>query len=75
MSLPTLGPVPDPVVVIAAAVVAPLALAWLVYIDARRRRTTGRGASLAPLAWAATTFFSGPGCPVVVACYAVVRSR
>ncbi len=66
----------------AAAVLAPLVVASLVYADARRRRADtrrgdarSRGASLAPLAWGAATFFSGVGCAVVAACYLVVRSR
>lgn len=63
--------------VAAAAVLAPLALAALVYADARRQRgsASSRRASLAPVAWGATTFFSGVGCVVVAACYLVVRNR
>ncbi|UPW01509.1 hypothetical protein M0R88_05235 [Halorussus gelatinilyticus] len=61
----------------AVAVLVPLVLASLVYADARRRRSVAhsRGASLAPLAWGATTFFSGVGCVVVAACYLLVQSR
>ncbi|UPV75475.1 hypothetical protein M0R89_05250 [Halorussus limi] len=61
----------------AAAVLVPLVLATLVYADARRRRGSprSRGASLAPVAWGATTFFSGVGCVVVAACYVAVRGR
>lgn len=57
--------------VAAVAVLAPLLLASVVYLDARRRR----GRSLTPLAWAATTFFSGVGCVVVAACYVAVCRR
>ncbi|PSP55630.1 hypothetical protein BRC82_04955 [Halobacteriales archaeon QS_1_67_19] len=56
---------------LAAAVLAPLVLASLVYLDARRRR----GRSLAPLAWGAMAFFSGVGCVVVAACYVAVSRR
>ena len=62
---------------VAAAVLAPLALATLVYLDARRRRAASQTqvASLTPLAWGATTFFSGVGCVVVAACYVAVAAR
>lgn len=59
--------------VLTVAVLLPLLLASVVYLDARRRR--GRKRSLAPLAWGATTFFSGVGCVVVAACYVAVRRR
>lgn len=81
MSLSTLVPTPGSLGVAATAFLVPLALATLIYLDARRRRRSGRSrshssaASLAPLAWGATTFFSGVGCVVVAACYVVVRNR
>ncbi|WP_435176979.1 hypothetical protein [Halorussus sp. AFM4] len=73
---PALVPTVDSLAVGAAALLAPLALAVLVYADARRRSSRrSRGRSLAPLAWGATTFFSGVGCLVVAACYLAVRTR
>ena len=76
-SIPLLEGVARPFTVTAAAVLVPLALASLVYLDARRRRGSARsrGRSLTPLAWGATTFFSGVGCVVVAACYVAVRVR
>ena len=77
LPIPLLEGVPRPFALTAAAVLVPLALASLVYLDARRRRgpAGARGRSLAPIAWGATTFFSGVGCVVVAACYVAVRSR
>ena len=73
---PTLVPTVDSLAVGAAALVVPLLLGVLVYADARRRGSRrSRGRSLAPLAWGATTFFSGVGCLVVAACYVAVRAR
>ena len=67
----------ESVALTAAAVLVPLLVGSLVYADARRRRESprSRGASLTPLAWGATAFFSGVGCVVVAACYLVVQSR
>jgi hypothetical protein len=72
-----LAPALESLGVVAAAVLAPLALATLVYLDARRRRIASQAqvASLTPLAWGATTFFSGVGCVVVAACYVAVAAR
>jgi hypothetical protein len=81
MSLSSLVPTPGSLGVAATALLVPLALATLVYLDARRRRgsvrarSSARAASLAPLAWGAATFFSGVGCVVVAACYLAVRIR
>ncbi|NHN60377.1 MULTISPECIES: hypothetical protein [Halorussus] len=76
LPVPALVPTVDSLALGAAAVVVPLVFAVLVYADARRRspRRSG-GRSLAPLAWGATTFFSGVGCLVVAACYVAVRVR
>ncbi|WP_276299242.1 hypothetical protein [Halorussus lipolyticus] len=76
-ALELVGLNPESLGVVAVAVLAPLSLATLVYLDARRRRATGnrRVASLTPLAWGATTFFSGVGCVVVAACYLAVTLR
>ncbi|WP_137284359.1 hypothetical protein [Halorussus salinisoli] len=77
LPIPTLVPESESLAVAAAAILVPLVLASLIYLDARRRRSSPRshGASLAPLAWGATTFFSGVGCLVVAACYVAVRGR
>ena len=67
---------------VAAAVAVPLALALLVYLDARRRGPDRRSRahrasdrSTAALAWGVTTFLAGVGSPLVACCYAVVRLR
>ena len=83
MSLSSLLPTPGSLGVAATALLVPLALAALVYLDARRRCSSARArsyscsraASLAPLAWGTATFFSGVGCVVVAACYVAVRVR
>lgn len=85
LPIPFLEGVPRPLAITAAALGVPLLLGSLVYLDARRRRRRGRtrsrgqafsrSRSLTPLAWGATTFFSGLGCVLVAACYLAVRGR
>ncbi|MFC4450797.1 hypothetical protein [Halorussus aquaticus] len=77
LPIPGLVAVSESLTVVATAVFVPFALASLVYLDARWRRSSAgsRDRALAPLAWGATTFLSGVACPLVAACYVAVRGR